>query len=168
MSLGALNAMDVTEASAALERCCGASRWVKAMVAARPFLTSKALLSAGDRAFSGFQRDDWLEAFAHHPMIGDVDSLRAKFATTADWAGDEQRGAAEADEMTLMSLANENRVYRDRFGYIFIVNASGRSAAQMLEILRERSGHDPDTELEVAAGEQKKITRLRLEKLLQE
>ena len=168
MSLPALNAMDDAAASAAFERCCGASHWVKAMLAARPFASPKDLFKAGERAFSGFQRDDWLEAFSHHPMIGDVESLRAKFASTSKWAGDEQRGAAEADEMTLLSLANENRVYRDRFGYIFIVSASGKNAGQMLEILRERSGHDPDTEIEVAAGEQKKITKLRLEKLLAE
>jgi len=168
MSLAALNDMDAAMARAAFERCCGAARWAQAMVAARPFANPKALFGAGERAFANLQREDWLEAFSHHPAIGDVDALRAKFASTAAWAGDEQRGAAEADDMTLMSLANENRVYRDRFGYIFIVSATGKSAAQMLEMLRERSGHDPDTELEVAAGEQRKITRLRLEKLLAE
>jgi 2-oxo-4-hydroxy-4-carboxy-5-ureidoimidazoline decarboxylase len=168
MTLVRLNALSEAEAGGALGRCCGAQRWIREMVAARPFANAKALHAASDRAFASLEREDWLEAFSHHPVIGDVDSLRARFAGTATWAGDEQRGAAVADEMTLQALAGENRVYRDRFGYIFVVNATGKSAEQMLEILRERSGHDPDTELEVAAGEQRKITRLRLEKLLAE
>ncbi|HTO90095.1 MAG TPA: 2-oxo-4-hydroxy-4-carboxy-5-ureidoimidazoline decarboxylase [Candidatus Sulfotelmatobacter sp.] len=168
MTLAQLNALTDAEAHAALERCCGSACWVREMMAARPFKDVRALHAAADRAFARLEREDWLEAFAHHPMIGDVESLRAKFASTAAWAGEEQRGAAMADEMTLLSLANENRAYRDRFGYIFIVCATGKTAAQMLEMLRERSGHDPETELEVAAGEQRKIAKLRLEKLLAE
>jgi 2-oxo-4-hydroxy-4-carboxy-5-ureidoimidazoline decarboxylase len=154
------------EARAALERCCGASRWVDAMLALRPFADRAALFAAADRAFAVLARADWLEAFSHHPKIGDLDALRSKFATTAGWAGEEQRGASAADEATLRRLAEGNRAYEERFGYIFIVCATGKSASEMLALLEARLGNAPEFELAVAASEQKKITRLRLEKLL--
>jgi 2-oxo-4-hydroxy-4-carboxy-5-ureidoimidazoline decarboxylase len=166
VTLDELNALPIAEARAALERCCGARRWIEQMCAARPFRDRAALLAAAGRAAGGLERDDWLAAFAHHPRIGDLESLRAQFARTATWAGEEQRGASAASEATLLALAEGNRAYEARFGYIFIVCATGKSADEMLAMLRTRLPNDPDREIAVAAEEQMKITRLRLEKLL--
>ncbi len=109
---------------------------------------------------------DWLEAFAAHPRIGDVDALRAKFAATAAWASGEQAGVAGASESTLRALAEGNRDYEAKFGHIFIVCATGKTADEMLGLLRERLANEPDAELAVAAAEQAKITAIRLRKLL--
>jgi 2-oxo-4-hydroxy-4-carboxy-5-ureidoimidazoline decarboxylase len=112
---------------------------------------------------------DWLEAFGHHPPIGaDVDALREKFQATADWSSGEQEAVASADESVLEALAQGNRDYESRHGFIFIVCASGKSAAEMLAILRSRMDNAPADELRIAAGEQAKITRLRLDKLEEE
>ena len=109
---------------------------------------------------------DWKEAFTHHPKIGaDPDVLREKFASTSDWSGTEQSGMSGASEDTIQQLAEGNQAYDDRFGYIFIVCASGLSAAEMLERLTLRMKHTPDNEIRIAAGEQAKITALRLDKL---
>ena len=167
MTLNQLNRLDDAAARAALERCCGARRWVDGVCAARPFRDRAALFEAAERAFGGLERADWLEAFAHHPRIGDLASLRAKYASTAAWAGEEQRGAAGAGEAVLTALAEGNRAYEERFGYIFIVCATGKSADQMLALLRARMPNPPEREIGNAAGEQMKITRLRLEKLLE-
>src|SRR5205085_9973807 len=102
----------------------------------------------------------------HHPRIGDREALRRRFAATAAWAGEEQRGARAAGEETLTALAAANQAYEQKFGYIFIVCATGRSADEMLAILGRRLEADPARELETAAREQRAITRLRLEKLL--
>lgn len=167
MTLDQLNRLDDAAARAALERCCGARRWVERVCAARPFRDRTALLDAAERVFGGLERADWLEAFAHHPRIGDIASLRAKYASTAAWAGDEQRGASGADEAVLAALAEGNRAYEERFGYIFIVCATGKNADEMLALLRARMPNPPESEIRNAAGEQMKITRLRLEKLLE-
>lgn len=166
MTIDELDGLPGPLAGEALARCCGARRWVEAMLAARPFRSRGALLEAADRADRALAREDWLEAFAHHPRIGELDALRARFAGTAEWAGAEQRGAAVASEETLAALARGNHAYERRFGYLFIVCATGLSAGEMLARLQARLGHDPARELAVAAGEQAKITRLRLEKLL--
>src|SRR6185503_1116256 len=131
-----LNRLSTAAAHEALERCCGAARWIEAMLAARPFADRAALIAAAERAFAPLVRADWLEAFAHHPKIGDVSALRARFASTAAWAASEQGGAATAAGATLESLAEGNRAYEERFGYIFIVCATGKSAEEMLGLLR--------------------------------
>ncbi len=164
MTLAELNALPAEEAWRALEPCCGAGAWVEAMVAARPFADAAALQAASAAAFAGLARRDWLEAFAHHPKIGDVASLRERFAATAAWAGEEQQGAAAADDATLEALARGNADYEARFGHIFIVCATGRTAAEMLALLNARLGNDPAAELRIAATEQAKITALRLAK----
>lgn len=166
MTLDELNALPAADAARELEKCCGAHRWVDAMVAARPFANRDALYSTADRAWSTMTRDDVLEAFRHHPRIGDIDSLRKKFASTATWASGEQSGTSTADEATLQGLARGNTDYEARFGHIFIVCATGKSAAEMLALLLSRLPNEPGPELAIAAGEQAKITRLRLEKLL--
>ena len=167
MTLDQLNRLDDAAARAAIERCCGAGRWVDAVCVARPFADREALFAASARAFGALERADWLEAFAHHPRIGDRDSLRAKYASTAAWAGEEQRGAAAAAESTLAALTDGNRTYEERFGYIFIVCATGKSADEMLRLLHGRVANPPERELRNAAEEQMKITKLRLEKLLE-
>lgn len=168
MTLDKLNGLAAEDARAAFERCCGARRWVDAMIALRPYKDSLALHAAASRLLESLQRADWLEAFSHHPKIGDVSALRTKFASTAAWAGTEQNGASVASEATLQALADGNRTYEARFGYIFIVCATGKSADEMLALLEARLGNAPDAELAIAAGEQKRITGLRIDKLLGE
>ncbi|MCA9540980.1 MAG: allantoicase [Myxococcales bacterium] len=162
-----LNGLSADEARAALTRCCGARRFVEGLLAARPFASRTHLFGDAERVWWHLGDADWLEAFGHHPRIGaDVEALRAKFAATADWSAGEQAGVASADEAVLQALADGNRAYEARFGYIFIVCATGKSAAEMLALLRARLDADPPAELRVAAGEQARITRLRLEKLI--
>ena len=164
--LTALNALDDAAAAEAFGKCCGAGRWVKAMVAGRPYTSRAHLHGHATHAWWHLGDGDWREAFTHHPRIGaDVAALRAKFAKTADWSAGEQAKVTEADEATLEALAEGNRAYEARFGHIFIVCASGLTAGQMLQRLRGRIDNDPDYELRVAAGEQAKITALRLDKL---
>lgn len=166
MTLEQLNGLPRAEAAAALERCCGASAWVSRMCAARPFASAAALEEAAERVWWELGPADWREAFTHHPRIGDMSALREKFAATAGWASNEQSGAAAASERTLAALAEGNRAYEERFGYIFIVCATGKSADEMLALLSARLGNDTQAELRNAAAEQAKITRLRLAKLL--
>lgn len=161
----ALDALPPDEARATFLRCCGSRRWTDAMTTRRPFASAAELFTTADEVWDGLDRADWLEAFAAHPRIGDVEGLRKKFASTAAWCAGEQAGVAGADGQTLRELADANRDYEARFGYIFIVCATGKSAAEMLALLRSRLPNDPETELRVAAAEQAKITRLRLEKL---
>ena len=166
-SLEELNSMTGDLARAELARCCGAGRWVEGMLSHSPWPSIEVLYQAAEAVWATMERDDILEAFTHHPRIGaDLDALREKFASTASWSGGEQAGVAGADESTLVALRDGNRAYEDKFGYIFIVCASGKSAEAMLALLNARLGNDPDDELEIAAGEQAKITRIRLEKLL--
>ncbi|MBI5709919.1 MAG: 2-oxo-4-hydroxy-4-carboxy-5-ureidoimidazoline decarboxylase [Candidatus Eisenbacteria bacterium] len=168
MTLDQLNHLPRAAAFAAFERCCGARAWVERMCEARPFADRAALLAAAERCAAALARADWLEAFAHHPRIGDRAALRERFASTAAWAGDEQRGAAAASGEVLAALAAANRAYEGKFGYIFVVCATGKSADEMLALLEARLGNEPGEELLVAAGEQLKIARLRLEKLLED
>jgi len=178
MTLEELNRLPLEQARAALERCCGARAWVEGMCAARPWPDHAALLTAAERAADALEREDWLEAFAHHPRIGDREALRAKFAaapaggepqrSAAAWARAEQQGASAASEATLDAFADGNRAYERRFGYIFIVCATGKSAGEMLALLRARLANDPEVEFANAAREQRAITRLRLEKLVSE
>ena len=164
-----LNALDDNAATTALTRCCGAGRWVTGMLAARPFASDEAVFEAADRIWRALGRADYLEAFAHHPRIGaDLEALRARFAATADWSRREQAGAAGADSETLSALQAGNLAYEAHFGYLFIVCATGKTAREMLSLLEARRDNPPDVELAVAAGEQAKITRLRLLRLADE
>lgn len=112
-------------------------------------------------------QSDWKEAFTHHPKIGDIDSLREKVASTATWASGEQSGVNKASEETILALAAGNKLYEEKFGFIFIVCATGKSAEEMLAHLQQRLQHEPDEEIIIAADEQNKITKLRIEKLLE-
>ena len=124
-----------------------------------------AVFEVADRLWWELDRSDWLEAFASHPKIGDGVSPRREHAATAEWSNSEQSGTERASPTLLDKLAELNRRYEARFGYIFIVCATGKSAAEMLEILEQRLSHCPDDEIKLAAAEQAKITRIRLEKL---
>lgn len=162
----ALNSLDHQSAVDAMMRCCGASRWATAMATARPFEDDAQLYEKAREIWADMDKSDILEAFSHHPQIGaDLEKLKEKFASTASWSSSEQAGVGEADEAVLVRLRDKNAEYLDRFGYIFIVCASGKSAEEMLALLEERIDNDPETELEIAAGEQAQITELRLEKL---
>jgi allantoicase len=159
--LAALAAMSTETAAAALRRCCGSERWALEMAAAHPFEDVAALLRTAERVWWALAPADHLEAFSAHPRIGD-----AKPATA--WASDEQQGAAAAQAQTLADLAAANREYFDRFGFIFIICAAGKSADSMLAELDARIGNTHAEETRTAAEEQAKITRLRLHKLIGE
>jgi allantoicase len=161
-----LNALDEPELRARLADFCGAPAWVGAMAAARPYTSAKSVLAASDAAAAGVDRDGWLEAFRHHPRIGERDAERAQSPSAAAASAREQSGMDAAAAAERDALAQANADYERRFGHGFVVCASGKSAGEMLGALRARMGNDPDTELHTAAAEQKKITRLRLERLL--
>ncbi len=160
-----LNTLSAHEAREAMRRCCGARWWSSRMASARPFADGAAIAATADAAFDAMPREGWLEAFESHPKIGDLESLRMKFLGNKEWSGGEQSGVNAADDLTLQGLAEGNLAYEERFGYLFIVCATGKSAAEMLAILQSRLGNDPETEFSTAAGEQRKITHLRLAKL---
>jgi len=158
VTVGELNALSPDDAFAAFLRCCGSRRWADGMTAARPFADVPSMTTTGDVIWSALDRADWLEAFAAHPRIGD--------ASAQKWAAQEQAGAAAAADDVKERLAQLNRDYEARFGYIFIVCATGKSASEMLTILEGRLSNDFERELPIAAEQQRQITRLRLAKLL--
>ena len=149
-----------------LARCCGATRWVERMLVRRPFGNREGMHAAAREEWWALTPDDWREAFTHHPKIGDRDALRTRFAAIRALSEQEQSGVVEASDAVLDRLAAGNREYEERFGYIFIVFASGRSADEMLALLKDRLGNDPGAELKIAAKEQWKIMRLRLDTML--
>lgn len=154
------------EAEAAIHRCCGSRAFAQAVAAGLPYADDAALFEAADAAWAAVGPEGWREAFSHHPEIGgSVEHLRERFALTSTWSEGEQSGVAAASEQTLQALAAGNRAYRERFGFVFLICATGKSAAEMLAALVARSPNDAATELANAAAEQAKITRIRLEKL---
>lgn len=166
--IDAFNGMTEDSARQTMRALCGSETWVERMCAGRPFESDHQLREQVESTFDELADEDWLAAFAHHPKIGDLDSLKAKYAGNREWSGGEQAGVNAADEATLIALAKGNKEYESRFGYIFIVCASGKSAAEMLRLLKERLDNESSAELKLAAEEQRKITRLRLEKWLDE
>jgi 2-oxo-4-hydroxy-4-carboxy-5-ureidoimidazoline decarboxylase len=152
-----INGLTGEAARTALTRCCASTQWVQRMLAGRPYAGDPQLFQAAEREWWALDRADWLEAFAAHPRIGE----RASDA----WSRAEQSGVTRAGADLRLALREENGAYERRFGHVFLVCATGRGAAELLADLKARLANDPDTELRVAAGEQAKITRLRLEKL---
>jgi 2-oxo-4-hydroxy-4-carboxy-5-ureidoimidazoline decarboxylase len=152
----------VETARRVLYACCGSTRWVERMLARVPFESETALLAAAGEEWRALGPDDWREAFSHHPKIGDREALRKRFPATHHLSQQEQAGVAGATEDVLEALAEGNRAYEEKFGYIFIVCATGLTAEEMLERLRARLPNDPDVEMGIAAGEQEKITAIRL------
>ncbi|MGH7149910.1 MAG: 2-oxo-4-hydroxy-4-carboxy-5-ureidoimidazoline decarboxylase [Planctomycetota bacterium] len=166
--LDRLNALGRDEARDLLRGCCGSRRWAEAMEARRPFKDAASLHGAAEEVASGLSGEDWLEAFAGHPRIGDRARLRERFGRSGEWSRREQAGLEAASGELLEAIAEGHRLYEERFGHIFLVRAAGKDASQILALLRERLGNSPEVELRVAADEQRSITRLRLEALLQE
>jgi len=163
-----LNTLPADRAAELFRSCCGAERWVKTMVARRPFVSAEAVLGQADDVWGSLDPEDWREAFSHHPRIGEQSSAVPHGARAAAWSSREQSGVVTATTQVQTELAAVNRDYENRFGYIYIVCASGKSAGELLSLARERLANDPATELGVAAEEQRKITRLRLQQLFVE
>ena len=152
-----VNGLSPDDAAAVLRRCCGAERWVEHMIAGRPYPDDRALLEAADRAWWDLEREDWLQAFRAHPRIGE--------RSADSWSRREQTGVDAAGADVRRRLAAGNEAYERRFGHVYLVCATGREAPELLLDLETRLTNDPARELRIAATEQAKIIRLRLEKL---
>ncbi len=137
------------------------------MAEARPFADMDGLLAASDCIWWALDAADWLEAFSHHPRIGEKKGERPQAAQAARWSEEEQSGTRDAQTETMAALAVANHAYLNKFGYIFIVCASGKSSGEMLALCQQRLANDAETELRIAAEEQRRITHLRLRKLLE-
>jgi 2-oxo-4-hydroxy-4-carboxy-5-ureidoimidazoline decarboxylase len=166
MTLEKINSLSPRDAVTLFLQCCGSAVWAKAMQERRPFDDEQRLFATGEEVWNALSPTEWIAAFAGHPKIGDIKSLRKKFSTASDWAKGEQAGASGAPEKVLKALYEGNNLYEAKFGYIFIVCATGKSAEEMLAILNLRLNNTPPEEIKLAAREQSKITRIRLEKLL--
>jgi 2-oxo-4-hydroxy-4-carboxy-5-ureidoimidazoline decarboxylase len=167
VTLHEFNILPKQQLAAELTKCCGSSTWVNKMLPFIPADDMVELLEDAEEQWWQCSEEDWKEAFTHHPKIGDVESLTKKFADTAQWASGEQRGVSVASQKTIEGLAEGNRLYEEKFGYIFIVCATGKSAEEMLAMLQSRLSNVPEEEIQIAADEQNKITKLRIEKLLE-
>ncbi len=147
-------------------QCCGSETWTDEMLRCGKFESKEDMIEHSRKIWYSLEKEDWLEAFKHHPKIGDINSLKEKYSNTKSLARNEQSEVEEASAETLEKLAKFNSEYEKKFGYIFIVCATGKSAEEMLSLIRERINNDPETEIKTAMEEQSKITKLRLEKLL--
>ena len=164
--LDQLNKLPSEDAQAEFLKCCGSKSWARAMTKARPFENADHLLHEADRVWWSLDPADWLEAFRAHPKIGEKKAATTQPEEAQAWSEQEQSGTQNAPAGTMVLLAEGNREYEQRFGFIFIVCATGKSSEEMLTLLNERLQNDRETELRVAAGEQRKITHLRLDKLI--
>ena len=161
-----LNSLSADEAAREFLQCCGSKRWARQMADARPYENLAEVVARANEIWQSLDRDDWLEAFRSHPKIGEKKSAETVSAQSRQWSGQEQAGVATASLETVDSLATLNRAYEEKFGFIFIICATGKTSGEMLAALRERLQHETDDELRIAAAEQSKITELRLKKLL--
>jgi allantoicase len=151
----------------ALLDCCGSRKWAQELAGNRPFTSAAELFEFAGKTWAALSREDWLEAFLHHPPIGGTKAKGKQSATASRWSAKEQSAAQKADPEVLQALAAQNQAYTDKFGYVFLVCATGKSSEEILSALRQRLPNEPATELRIAAEEQRKITRFRLEKLLE-
>ena len=161
-----LNSLTAEDAAKELRQCCGSSRWAEEVANNRPYETLDALIAHADRVWWSLTPDDWLEAFRSPPKIGEQKTSDKVSAQSQQWSGQEQAGVSSASQNTVDSLAELNRAYEQRFGFIFIICATGKTSEEMLAALQDRLRNDSDTELRLAAAEQAQITQLRLKKLL--
>ncbi len=166
-NLEQLNKLSKDKAEATFRDCCGSSEWARLMTQARPFAMIDDLYKKAEDIWFTLSSVDHLEAFASHPKIGSKKAAPAQQAKSAKWSSDEQAGMNKADEKIKKQLAEANSLYLEKFGFIFIVCATGKSADEMLAICRARLGNSAATELQIAAEEQRKITEIRLNKLLE-
>lgn len=169
MDLMSFNKLGKEEAGKLLFTCCGSEKWVKLVMDKFPFENEQALITIAEKAwYHECKEADWRESFTHHPKIGDRKSLAEKFASTQHLAGNEQAGVNNASQSLIEELAHANAEYESKFGFIFIVCATGKSAAEMLRLLLGRITNTVEEELGIAMGEQHKITIIRLKKILTE
>lgn len=166
MNLDQLSALPSTAAEAEFLKCCGSTTWAREMAGARPFISAQAVFDEAEALFAQLEDRDWIEAFRAHPRIGEKKAATDQSQQAQNWSAQEQAGVASASDSTVDELADRNRDYENRFGFIFIVCATGKTSEEMLELLKGRLPNDAATEIRIAAEEQSKITRLRLEKLL--
>lgn len=167
MNYESLAALPPDEARQEFLKCCGSVKWAEAMVQLRQYAHHiDGLINLGNSIWWMLEPSDWLEAFHSHPKIGEKKAAAEVSSQSKQWSGQEQAGVQTATQITLDSLAQLNRDYEQKFGFIFIVCATGKSAGEMLEILRERLNNEYDAELRIAAAEQEKITEIRLKKLV--
>lgn len=162
------NAAPLNTAATQILLCCGSKAWAYKMAARRPFQDESALMAASDETWRDLNESDWMEAFNSHPRIGESSAPNPSAHRSATWAMQEQKDVADAGDAIKIALAEGNRQYENKFGRIFIVCATGKSAAELLEILRRRLQNDPRSELYEAAQQQRQITQIRLRKWLQE
>jgi 2-oxo-4-hydroxy-4-carboxy-5-ureidoimidazoline decarboxylase len=165
--LAAWNMAETAEAVAAMIACCGALRWAEAMAASRPIADATELSAAADREWARMEETDWMQAFACHPRIGERRAAHAT-AKSAAWSSQEQASTASATEQMIEALARGNALYEERYGFTYIVCATGKPVEEMLAILKRRLGSDRETELREAAEQQRQITQIRLRKWLAE
>jgi len=161
------NRLSPKDAADAVRPCCGSTAWARGVAARRPLPDEDSLLATSDEIWRSLAVSDWIEAFSTHPRIGERSTAQSAHARAAAWSAQEQRDVGATDDMVKAALAEGNREYEQRFGRIFIVCATGKPAAEILEILQGRLQNDDATELREAAEEQRKITQLRLKKWLQ-
>jgi len=166
MTIKTLNGLDSSEAAAQFNLCCGATNWIKIMNQSRPFQNKNEVYQQAESIWLSLSSEDWLEAFTHHPKIGNINSLRKKFQNTKSISKNEQSGVNNATESTLKNLAESNQLYEDKFGFIFIVCATGKSSDEMLALIKMRLNNNAKIEMQNAAKEQNNITQLRLKTLL--
>lgn len=168
-TLAAWNAAGESAALEAMLACCGSKRWAAAMVALRPVRNVEELSEAADRVWRSMQEPDWIEAFACHPRIGQRITERAPVhagAQSAAWSRQEQSSVSAADKRVLEELAEGNLLYEQRFGFTYIVCATGKTTEEMLAILKRRLASNRETELREAAEQQRQILQIRLGKWL--
>ena len=166
MTLEDLNNQTVEQAQHTFMQCCTSSVWCERMVEARPFADEQALKKSANMIWQALEETDFLEAFEGHPKIGDVNSLRAKYANTKELAGNEQGLVKQAADNVLEVLAQGNSDYEKKFGFIFIICATGKSAQEMSDLLQARLPNTKDQEFVNAAEEQRKIFQIRIDKAL--
>jgi 2-oxo-4-hydroxy-4-carboxy-5-ureidoimidazoline decarboxylase len=136
------------------------------MAEQRPYATPTALFETANKIWSALPREDWLQAFRHHPAIGTTRAKSKQSSIASHWSSNEQSTAQTAPREVLAALLAENNAYAQKFGYVFLICATGKTSEDILQALRQRISNNPEAELRIAAEEQSKITRLRLEKLL--
>lgn len=161
-----LNALPPHDALNEFLKCCGSTRWAKEMVASRPYLNLDGLIARAKDVWWSLEQTDWLEAFRSHPRIGEKKAADHVAPQSRQWSGQEQAGVRNAAEQTVDSLAALNREYEEKFGFIFIICATGKSADEILAMLRRRLENEVTAELPIAAAEQAMITELRIRKLV--
>lgn len=166
-TLSAWNKADTNTAAQAMLVCCGAQRWAAAMVASRPIESVFELSEAADRVWAAMTELDWMEAFTCHPRIGERKTVVAP-AKSAAWSEQEQSLVAAAESKVLAELDAGNARYEEKFGFTYIVCATGKTAEEMLAILKRRLANDRAAELREAAEQQRQITQVRLGKWLVE